>query len=303
MFAIHAPAKVNLYLHVGPVRPDGRHPLDSLVVFADSRASDRLEFEPGQDAFTLSVTGPIISGQIGPLAENLVMRAVRALEARTGKEIKGRLTLEKRLPIAAGIGGGSADAAATLLLLNAVCEFGLSQADLIELARPLGGDVPACVTGEPVLMRGDGAEVLLLDRALPALPAILYGPGIVCPTGPVFKAFDRETTATVFAEIPPPQETEAVAFLKALKTGYRNDLQIPAISLLPEIAEALENLSRHAPCAFTAMSGSGATCFACFQSDLGADNALRDISRTFSGNWLVRTELGKAGFDPIGFSL
>lgn len=303
MFAIHAPAKVNLYLHVGPVRADGRHPLDSLVVFADSRASDRLEFEPGDEEFTFSVTGPKVNEPIGPLSENLVVRAVRALEAGTGRMIRGHLTLDKRLPIAAGIGGGSADAAATLLLLNAVCEFGLSQADLIEIARPLGGDVPACVVGEPVLMRGDGDEVLPLDRAIPDLPAILYGLDRACPTGPVFQAFDREMTSKVFAEMPPPAENNPETFLNALKAGYRNDLQIPAIKLVPQIGDALKNLTRLAPRAFTAMSGSGATCFACFHNDQGADIALEAISHTFPGDWLVRTELGKAGFDPHGFSL
>lgn len=303
MFSIHAPAKVNLYLHVGPARADGRHPLDSLVIFADARAADLISFQPGGNSLDFRVTGKRDLSEIGADHDNLVLRAVRALENHSGQKVTGTLTLSKHLPIAAGIGGGSADAAATLLLMNSGLGLGLSADTLEELARPLGGDVPACVRGVPVLMRGDGDRVEPVTYDLPLLPAILVCPPIACPTGPVFRQFDQDGGGSAFAETPPPDKASLLKFLSALADGYQNDLQMPAITLHSEIGDMLARLNSIETARFVAMSGSGATCFAIFETPEDADQAMLELCEAFPDHWLVRTDLGKAGFDPTGFDL
>ena len=296
--SISAPAKVNLYLHVGPVRSDGRHPLDSLVVFADARAADRLHFVPSDEALRLKVSGPgMDDAMLGAHEDNLVLRAARLLSEKTGVSFRGTLTLEKHLPIAAGIGGGSSDAAATLRLLNHVFELGLSVEELMAMSVPLGGDVPACVAGEPVLMRGDGDRIEPVVTRIPEFSAVLVTPPIACPTGPIFRAFDELNDAPPFSEFEPPVGSGGQAYLTALRSGYRNDLQAPAIARHPEIGDLLERLRAAAGGRFAAMSGSGATCFALFadkQAAWQAARAMRDQSPTF---WVAETKLGAAGFD------
>ncbi len=303
MFAIHAPAKVNLYLHVGPARPDGRHPLDSLVVFADQRAADRLIYHSGESSLDFTVSGPGAGHHIRPEHENLVIRAVRALEHASGRRIGGELHLEKQLPIAAGIGGGSSDAAATLRLLNAACQLGFSEADLMKLAVPLGGDVPACVAGRPVLMRGDGDRVEPFMGELPELHAVLVCPAHPCPTGPVFRAFDAQESPHIFAEILPPSSSGYTDFVAALTADYRNDLQGSAVELVPQIGDALKALSDCEGAGVFAMSGSGATCYALFETDEQARLACHHLKAENPTAWVVQTRLGEAGFDPTGFSL
>lgn len=296
--SISAPAKVNLYLHVGPVRSDGRHPLDSLVVFADSRAADRLHFALSDEALRLKVSGPgMDDAMLGANEDNLVLRAASLLSEKTGVSFRGTLTLQKHLPIAAGIGGGSSDAAATLRLLNHVFELGLSVEELMAMSVPLGGDVPACVAGEPVLMRGDGDRIEPVETMPPEFPAVLVAPTIACPTGPVFRAFDELNDAPPFSECEPPVGADRKAYLAALRSGYRNDLQAPAMARHPEIDGLLKRLQPVNGAQFTAMSGSGATCFALFADEQAAHRAagvIRDQSPTF---WVAETKLGAAGFD------
>lgn len=296
--SISAPAKVNLYLHVGPVRSDGRHPLDSLVVFADSRAADRLHFAPSDEALRLNVFGPGMGdAMLGANEDNLVLRAARLLSEKTGVSFRGTLTLQKHLPIAAGIGGGSSDAAATLRLLNHVFELGLRVEELMAMSVPLGGDVPACVAGEPVLMRGDGDRIEALQTLPPEFSAVLVTPPIACPTGPVFRAFDELNDAPPFSECEPPVGSDGMEYLTALRSGYRNDLQVPAMARHPEIGDLLKRLQAVSGAQFTAMSGSGATCFALFADEQAAHRAtgvVRDQSPTF---WVAETKLGAAGFD------
>ncbi len=296
--SISAPAKVNLYLHVGPVRRDGRHPLDSLVVFADARAADRLHFVPSDEELHLNVSGPgMDDALLGADEDNLVLRAARLLSEKAGVTFKGTLTLEKHLPIAAGIGGGSSDAAATLRLLNYAFELGQSVEELMAMSVPLGGDVPACVAGEPVLMRGDGDRIEPVGTMPPEFPAVLVTPPVACPTGPVFHAFDELNDAPQFSESAPPFGSDGQSYLAALQSGYRNDLQAPAMARHPEIDDLLRRLQALAGAQFTAMSGSGATCFALFADKQAARQAarvMRDQSPTF---WVAETKLGAAGFD------
>ncbi|HAE94054.1 MAG TPA: 4-(cytidine 5'-diphospho)-2-C-methyl-D-erythritol kinase, partial [Hyphomonas atlantica] len=180
-----APAKVNLFLHVGEVQANGRHPLDSLVMFAGPEAADRVSVETA-DKLTLNVTGPRSAG-LEIDERNLVLRAANALLEASGKMRGAALTLDKHLPVAAGIGGGSADAGATLRLLRDLWSL---DADLVQqVAVPLGGDVPVALTRRTALMQGEGERVLVQEE-MPTLPAVLVNPGVDCPTGAVFKAFD-----------------------------------------------------------------------------------------------------------------
>lgn len=303
MFEIRAPAKVNLYLHVGQLQSDGRHPLDSLVVFADSRAADTIRFEPGDNPLRFLTTGNTAAGALGPDEDNLVIRAVRSIEKATGITVTGTLTLDKYLPVAAGVGGGSADAAATLLLLNGALDLLLSQDELNVLARPLGGDVPACVSGRPVLMRGDGARIVPFNHDLPQMHAVLVTPDLMCPTGPVFRQFDLLQGANGFSERPAPVSGNIEEFCACLTQSFRNDLQDAAIRLHPEIGDLLEALRASQASCFSSMSGSGATCFSVFANATDADTEAHRLRQEFPAYRVMVTQLGAAGFDPMGFSL
>ncbi|HBJ91245.1 MAG TPA: 4-(cytidine 5'-diphospho)-2-C-methyl-D-erythritol kinase [Hyphomonadaceae bacterium] len=219
------------------------------------------------------------------------------MSEKTGVTFKGALTLEKHLPIAAGIGGGSSDAAATLRILNHAFELGLSAQELMAMSVPLGGDVPACVAGEPVLMRGDGDRIEALRTLPPEFPAVLVAPPIACPTGPVFRAFDEWDGAPKFSECAPPVGLNGRAYLAALRSDYRNDLQMPAMARHPEIGDLLNRLQTFAGAEFTAMSGSGATCFALFADEQAARYAARAIRAQSPTLWVAETKLGAAGFD------
>lgn len=297
MHSVYAPAKVNLYLHVGPVQSNGRHPLDSLVVFADHKAADIISYEPGPDPITLEITGPGAE-LLETSPDNLVLRAAHALDAYfNGGKATGKVTLDKRLPIAAGIGGGSSDAAATLHLLNVALDMRIPLADLMKMAVPLGGDVPACLAGRPVLMRGEGERVETVEPPPPVLHAVLATPDSACPTGPVFQAFDRINSEASFTEQAPPSEASVEGWLESLRTHYRNDLQDAARKLVPEIDLALWRLKRCDGVQYVAMSGSGATCFGLFLTEDHAIRAADEISQNYP-DWFVRpTVFGPARFD------
>ncbi|MAP93935.1 MAG: 4-(cytidine 5'-diphospho)-2-C-methyl-D-erythritol kinase [Ponticaulis sp.] len=298
MITIFAPAKINLYLHVGPVRNDGRHPLDSLVVFADQRAADRLIWSPSEDPLTFVVDGPQ-SEKPQNLSDpdNLVLRAARALEDETGRKFTGDLVLEKHLPIAAGIGGGSSDAAALLHLFNSAFDLNLSLEKLIDLARPLGGDVPACVAGRPVLMRGDGDRLESVSGIPEGFPALMVTPNVECPTAPVFRRFDEVSCPPSFEEVSPPEAETREDWLLELQEGYTNDLASAAISIVPEIEILLKRLGAFPDIRHFAMSGSGATCFGIFDSPEDVHKAARSLKSEFPDWCIFETAFGDAQFD------
>ncbi len=285
--SILAPAKVNLFLHVGPVRGDGRHDLDSLVVFADARAADTLEVLP-EKAFSLQVTGPHAAAA-GPLEDNLVMKAQRLLEATAGDLPGMAVTLEKALPVAAGIGGGSADAGAFLRHVGHLA--GVPGGALLALAARLGGDVPAALGARPCRMRGDGDRVEPVDD-LPALAAVLANPGVPCPTGPVFRAYDAAGGGAGFAETDLPAFDGAGALIGWLAAATRNDLEAPATGLVPEIGACLGALDRLRGAQLARMSGSGATCFALFGEEAAAERAAAQLVAAQPGWWVRATRLG-----------
>lgn len=276
-----APAKVNLFLHVGPPSADGFHPICSLMVFADVGDDVRL----ARGGAGLAIEGPYAAGlEDGP--DNLVLRARDALLARLGRRPDFGLVLEKRLPIASGLGGGSSDAAATLRLLREAMAPQLDDSVLLEIAAGLGSDTPACVAATAVIASGRG-EILDPAPPFPDLPAVLVNPGIASPTGPVYLAYDRAVD---------PRGAEGPAWPRSLPTpravaeflaGCRNDLQAPAISLTPAIGEALGALAEADEALLARMSGSGATCFALCES-VGEAEALS--ARLAAGHpaWWVR---------------
>ena len=281
-----APAKVNLTLHVLGKRPDGYHELESLVVFADADASDRLTLAPGP-ALELSVTGPT-AGVSGPTDDNLVLKAARLLAERVPGLKAGDFTLEKNLPVAAGLGGGSSDAAAALRLLARANGLALDDARLREAARLTGADVPVCLDPRPRIMRGIG-EVLSAPLMLPKLPAILINPRVAVPTPAVFKALAAPPLA---ATVQPDEALSGIndepALVSALERR-RNDLETPAIGIQPVIAEVIAALRASAACHFARMSGSGATCFGLFASAQAAQSAARALRAAHPGWWVQET--------------
>lgn len=281
-----APAKINLFLHVGDKRADGFHDLESLVVFA--RTGDELHFERAP-ALSLKVVGPFAS-KLGLEPDNLVLRAARALCAEAGIEATAKITLTKNLPVASGIGGGSADAAATLKGLNELWDLGLSQEGLFEVAAQLGSDVPVCVASEPAWMEGRGERIMLLGKVA-RLPIVLVNPGVAVPTGKVFAALNERRGMGV----EPPEALDDPGALLAFLESTTNDLEAPAKALAPEIGDALSVLAASPGVVFCRMSGSGATCFALFADDDAADRAAATLAERFPAWWVMRSQIGGAG--------
>ncbi|MGD0104360.1 MAG: 4-(cytidine 5'-diphospho)-2-C-methyl-D-erythritol kinase [Rhodopila sp.] len=269
-----APAKVNLHLHVVGRRADGYHLLDSLVVFAG--VGDRLTVSPADD-LSLTLTGPFASG-LEREADNLVLRAARALAAEAGIPAAGKLVLEKNLPVASGIGGGSADAAATVRLL---CRFwGLNPDTLDQLASGLGADVPVCLAGRPALLSGIG-DVLAPVRKLPDVGVVLLNPGVAVSTPAVFQA--RSGSFSRPALLPEHGWRDAASIAATLRP-MRNDLETPARLLAPPIGDALRAVAAAPGCLLARMSGSGATCFGLFATPAAARAAVPAIMR--DGWWV-----------------
>ena len=282
-----APAKVNLTLRVVGRRADGYHDIESLVVFA--AVGDALAFTPAR-ALALTVRGPTAASS-GNIADNLVLKAARALAERVEGMKLGRFALSKRLPVAGGLGGGSADAAAALRLLARANRMALDDPRLMQAARATGADVPVCLDPRPRFMRGIG-DILSDPLDLPRLAAILVNPGVAVATRDVFAALHLETARNAGApssSLPIGGETRA-ALLRTLAKS-RNDLEKPAISLQPMIAEALSALRALAGCRLARMSGSGATCFGLFDGSRAAIAGARALRARHPGWWVRATVL------------
>jgi 4-diphosphocytidyl-2-C-methyl-D-erythritol kinase len=285
-FTAPAPAKINLTLAVGARRADGLHEIESLVAFAN--IADELSLDPSRPR-GLELLGPL-RADCGPPADNLVFKAAGALAARVLDLKIGWFSLIKRLPVAAGLGGGSADAAAALRLLAEANGLAPGDPRLLEAAWATGADVPVCLDPRPRMMRGAG-EVLSAPLQLPPLAAVLVSPGVALPTGDVFHAFDKT---------PPGKrsQTEAPAFntqgeLLAFLQAQANDLQAAAISLRPVIGEVLSALRDLDACRLARMSGSGATCFGLFDTQAAADGAAEKLRGSHPGWWIEETTLGE----------
>ncbi|GJE54008.1 MULTISPECIES: 4-(cytidine 5'-diphospho)-2-C-methyl-D-erythritol kinase [Methylobacterium] len=283
-----APAKINLTLHVLGRRPgDGYHALESLVAFAG--IGDTLTLEPGE-ALGLDVFGPT-AGTVGPTDDNLVLRAARDLAARVSSLRVGAFRLEKRLPVAAGIGGGSSDAAAALRLLAQLNDLPLDHPAIVAAARSAGADVPVCLDPRARMMCGAGEEIGPVLGLAP-LPALLINPGVPVTTAPVFKALGLAVGQTLPGAGHPAvwSNLDADAVLAAIAPA-RNDLEAPALTVAPVIGDALGALRDQPGCRLARMSGSGATVFAIFSDDGAAARAAEAIHALRPGWWVEPTTL------------
>jgi len=286
-----APAKVNLFLHVGPAGKGGRHPLDSLVMFA-STATDRLVIQPDPEMITLTVDGRFAEAA-GEIEDNLVLRAADELAEIAGIMDGAAIHLEKRLPCAAGIGGGSSDAAVALRVLTDMWNADPRIAQ--DIAPLLGGDVLAALIGQPCLMRGDGDRVIPVS--VPEVPALLVNPGVACPTAPVFNRFDalraEQDNPQPFHELKLPKLKTARALIKWLGETTRNDLEPAAITgPAPEVYSLKERLRVLPGARLSRMSGSGATCFALFETMAEAEAAEALVLAAEPDWWVKATMLG-----------
>lgn len=278
MIRVFAPAKINLTLKVGAPRADGLHPLASVVAFAD--VGDWIEAAPA-DEFSLRILGPF-AGSLDASDDNLVLRAARALQNAAGSKTGAALTLDKRLPIASGIGGGSSDAAAALKALNAIWALELSETDLMQIASGLGADVPVCVPARAAYMTGIGEIVEPI--VLPKLNAVLVNPLFPVPTGAVYAAFDALGLGQSFTKAPPPSWIDAAsAIAGAALLG--NDLYEPACRVAPALTDVSNILRNNPDARHVALSGSGGTMFALVDDEAAADRMAQTIARA---DWWVR---------------
>jgi 4-diphosphocytidyl-2-C-methyl-D-erythritol kinase len=273
-----APAKINLTLRVVGRRADGYHDLESLVVFAD--LADELTLEPAGTT-SLDVTGPF-SGQCGPRDDNLVLKAAGALGLPAG-----RFMLDKRNPVAAGLGGGSADAAAALRLIALANGIAIDDKRIAAAAMTCGADVPVCLKSEPCIMRGVGDD-LSAPVALPRLPALLVNPGVPLVTRDVFGAFRPAASA---AE-PVADISSSAEGLLAWLASRGNDLTAASTALAPEIGRVLGELAVQDGCRLSRMSGSGATCFGLFETASNVRDAANRLSANHRNWWICPVTLG-----------
>jgi len=282
MISWSAPAKINLNLLVTGKRDDGYHTLDSLVVFAD--VHDRIVVETG-DTLSLELSGPFSDGLTGN-DDNLVLRAARALQNAAACRQGAAIHLTKSLPLSSGIGGGSADAAATLNALSQLWRIRINKETIDDIALALGADVPVCMAAKAQIMGGIG-EQLKNAPIFPALAALLVNPGIAVSTPSVFKALAGRFSKPFNWGQNPLDREQLFALLR--QTG--NDLMAPAITQHPEIATVLDHLNRLPGCQLARMSGSGATCFALFNNATEANAAATELKARQSGWWITPTRL------------
>lgn len=281
---VFAPAKINLSLHVGCRRADGMHPLESAVVFAD--VGDWISATEAREA-SLAISGPFAAG-LDTAEDNLVLAAARALAKAAGVSGGASLTLEKNLPVASGLGGGSADAAATLKALNQLWRLGYSEEALMRVGAGIGADVPVCLRGKGAWMTGAGEVIAAL--AAPEMNAILVNPLRPLSTAGVFRAFDTQGEARALSGAAAPRWTSRVELIEGAR-ALGNDLTASAIALMPEIGDVLDTLQSDAGVAYAALSGSGATCFGLTESRQAATAAAAALTLLYPQYWIRAVRL------------
>lgn len=285
MMRVLAPAKLNLFLHVGDKRDDGFHSLESLVVFAEE--ADVLTIEPASE-LSLTIGGPFAQ-KLREVSDNLVLRAARAL----GDSLGAAITLEKKLPMAAGLGGGSADAGAALRGLNLFWKLERTPSELNAIAAQIGSDVPACVLSQPVWMEGRG-EIVRPTGFIPAFELVLVNPNISLSTASVFAHLN--VRRGIGAMSPPGEDLESIWDLVSYLMDSGNDLETPACALVPSIEEVLEALAHEPGCVLAQMSGSGPTCFGVFQEGPWAQGAAGRIAQDHPEWWVRGTRIASSDF-------
>lgn len=280
----HAPAKINLFLHITGRRKDGYHLLESLVVFVEYGDEIRVQ---DADELSLEITGEF-AGELSafPKENNLVWKAAVALQQASGINYSAKITLTKNLPIASGIGGGSADAAATIQALRELWNLDIPEKDLLEIALKLGSDVPVCLKGKPAIMRGIGDDVTEIE--LPDKPYMaLVNPSIPLSTAEVFKDFARYYNPSHSAK--PLDKADIDRAING--EYYVNDLEKAATARLPVISSIISSLKNTDGCKLVGMSGSGATCFALYNEKEMADKAAGELKKLYENAWCVSTKI------------
>jgi 4-diphosphocytidyl-2-C-methyl-D-erythritol kinase len=282
-----APAKVNLFLHVGAPGADGYHPLCSLMAFAD--VGDRLRM--GADGGGLTVSGPFASG-LGGEPDNLILKAVRALTAELGRPTAElAFSLDKRLPVASGLGGGSSDAGAALRLMRDALAPQVNDARLQAVAAGLGADGAACLWGRPALAEGRG-DRLSPAPGMPTMDAVLVNPRVAVSTAEVYRRFDARGAFSDVTPPPMPEAFEDVTEVAAWLATLRNDLEAPAVDVAPEVGAVLATLRDEPEALLARVSGSGGSCFALCASDIQAEGLAERIEALAPGWWVRRCRLG-----------
>lgn len=285
-----APAKINLFLHIVGRREDGRHGLESIFAFAD--VGDRLSIAPAVE-FSLSLSGPF-ADDLGDsdAGDNLVMQAARKLAARLGPAaFPVALELEKNLPVAAGIGGGSADAAAALCGLSKIWDSHLPEEELQELALELGADVPACLVAVTARVTGIGENIEAAPASTGQFYAVLANPDVRLSTAAVFERY-RAISGGFSKPLEQWPDSGTADILDAL-ADCRNDLSEAAMAEAPVIGDVLGALEKQQNCRLARMSGSGATCFALFDDPAAAGRAARSLSEDRPEWWVKAATLGQ----------
>ena len=290
-----ARAKINLYLHVAAPDARGYHPLQSLVVFAD--IGDEIEFLPAQSGGLadermprLGIEGPFSDG-LDAGEDNLILKAVRRFEAGAAVKVdRHHIRLAKNLPVASGMGGGSADAGAVLHLLRRLYAPEMEDADLSAIAGAIGADGIMCLWSQSAFAEGYGE--ILTPAHVPVIPAVLVNPGGACATAKVYGGYDKQGR---FNEIDARPDFDGIRDIRQLISALshtRNDLQSPAIHLQPAIAEVLTALEAQDETLFARMSGSGATCFALCETDEAAEALSLRIQTMMPDAWVRACHLG-----------
>ncbi len=284
-----APAKINLALHVKGRRADGYHDLETVSVFADYGDVVSVQRLDRDASPTLSIDGPFAGGLTdgNGAHDNLVVRAARAIAERARGAPTAALSLTKRLPVAAGLGGGSSDAAATLHLLNRLWKLRLKTDHLAAIGAQLGADVPMCVHGRPVIATGIGE--VIRPVGLPALPIVLAFPGGGLPTASVFAALDDDARDGL-PDLPPSLSSVLDVVFWLRKT--RNDLARPAAAVSSLAGAAAKALHRDPDCLFARMSGSGTSAFGIFVELRHAERAADRIKSSHPDWWVIATMTG-----------
>jgi len=285
-----APAKINLFLHIVGRRPDGLHSIDSLVVFAE--LGDVVTVSPG-DGLSLTRSGPM-AGDLPPVADDLVFRAATLLAEAAGVAAGAVIDVQKNLPVASGIGGGSADAAAAIRALTRLWRIDLAPGRLSSLAQKLGADVAVCLASQPSRVGGAG-ELLSPPGPLAPLHAVLVNPRLAVSTAEVFEVFVAAPQTSDSGSGPiPTWSSEPGEFAQQL-ADCRNDLTGAALSLCPAIGDVLAQLGAQPECLLARLCGSGATCFGLFDTPSAAHAAAEALKRDNPDWWVAATALNTGG--------
>ncbi|MFT6659357.1 4-(cytidine 5'-diphospho)-2-C-methyl-D-erythritol kinase [Maritalea sp.] len=280
-----APAKINLSLHVVGQTPKGYHQLQGLTVF--TKLCDELTAREAKKD-TLEITGPFAPALVSEKS-NIILKAFELFRHHWPKSLPDGLhiTLEKMLPVAAGIGGGSADAAAALRMAVRMSEQEIAISELSEIAMELGADVPMCLFSRTCIIGGVGEQIQIVDP-FPKLQLVLANPGIAIPTAQIFRQLKSKNNP-VMPKLPTQVEHSAALALWLQDT--RNDLELPAIEFAPQIAEITREIAQLPGCILSRMSGSGATVFGVFGAELQAMSAAQQLHKLFPKHWVAQTPI------------